>query len=79
MDIELTKKLAKKLGIEYGDEFPLAVSAIEWAQAGHPEQIVGTKTSYYRSIPFGEEKELSAGEYLTYRNLWDLVQAEQEE
>jgi len=67
MDVETSKKLAKKLG-SHIDEFDIAVKAIDFALTGVPQCVVSTATNL-----LGAEREMTAGEYLTLRNLWDLV------
>jgi len=72
MNVETSKKLAKKLGAHI-DEFAMAVEAVEWTQVGKPETIIGTvtKTVFQRDV--GDPRDVTAGEYLTLRDLWDLV------
>jgi len=72
MDVETSKKLAKKLG-SHIDEFAMAVAAIEWVQLGEPDRIVGTITKTYLLMDISDPRDVTAGEYLTKRDLWDLV------
>jgi len=67
MDVETSKKLAKKLGKNI-KEFDIAVAAIEYVEIEMPETNVSIAINF-----FGDERQMTAGEYLTLRNLWDLV------
>ena len=70
MDIATSKKLAKKLGAYYQNEFSIAVSAMRWVQLGRPDYMIAQSYNIFDTAT----GKISAGEYLTKRDLWDLVE-----
>jgi len=66
MNAKTAQKLGKRLQqIWKLGEYQLACLAIRYVELGHPDFIVGSSDITY--------KDITAGEYLTKRNLWNLV------
>jgi hypothetical protein len=69
MEPEISKKLAKKLGQRYQEEFPIAIDAIKYVNEGMPQIMVAASYN-----AFGQYlHKMSAAEYLTKRDLWDFI------
>jgi hypothetical protein len=65
MEISVSEKLRKELTRQNRlYEYDVAVKAIRWVEAGRPE--------YQVAVNFLNSS-VSAGEYLTLRNLWKLI------
>jgi hypothetical protein len=73
MNTKKYKRIAEKLGIYNGHEFTIAVNAIQSAENGEINKLVASRTHYSFILCTMSENNITAGEYLTIRGLWDLV------
>lgn len=73
MNTKKYKKIAEKLGIYNANEFMIAVNAIQSAENGEINKLVASRTHYSFIFRTTEENDITAGEYLTTRGLWELV------